>query len=294
MSQTTFRAQLKKSSGITLMLVPHNENAVFKIRINFRILSFILSIISLVAILAPLSVYLRSQELKEKQLIFGVSHSWTTLIEHYNDRIEKVYGTMENLFVVGEKHYSYLWPNAEKTTRTKLVSLEKFSETFEKNSQKIRITLHFLSIVEKAFRSLPLGWPIESGYITSIYGQRESPFGGLTDDFHTGYDFANGIGTDIRATADGLVIFTAGDTSGYGNHLQIRHDTGLITLYGHAKELFVAEGEYVKRGQKIAEIGVSGSSTGPHVHYEVRVEKKPPFQMVSVPLNPLPFILEQP
>jgi murein DD-endopeptidase MepM/ murein hydrolase activator NlpD len=87
-------------------------------------------------------------------------------------------------------------------------------------------------------------------------------------EFHPGLDIADAYGTQIRATADGIVI-RARRSGGYGNLVMIRHDLGYATLYGHASRLFVREGGRVKRGQVIAAMGSTGRSTGSHVHYEV-------------------------
>ena len=100
---------------------------------------------------------------------------------------------------------------------------------------------------------------------------------------HEGLDVANHPGTDIHATADGTVIFSD-VKSGYGQTLIIDHGYGLQTWYAHNKKLVVAKGQKVKRGDVISKLGNSGRSTGPHVHYEVRVN--------GTPVDPLSYILE--
>jgi murein DD-endopeptidase MepM/ murein hydrolase activator NlpD len=135
---------------------------------------------------------------------------------------------------------------------------------------------------QKAFlAALPTRRPAP-GYYTSGFGVRSSPFGGRVK-MHEGVDIANRPGTTIKATADGVVIF-AGTKSGYGQTVILDHGYGLETWYGHARKLLVARGEKIKRGDSIALMGSSGRSTGPHVHYEVRVR--------GTPVDPLSYILE--
>lgn len=109
----------------------------------------------------------------------------------------------------------------------------------------------------------PSIWPTY-GDVTSRFGWR---WGG---DWHPGIDIANDYGTPIVAAADGTVSFS-GWYSGYGKLVQIDHHNGIVTLYGHNSELLVNIGEKVKKGDTIAYMGSTGYSTGPHCHYEVRV-----------------------
>lgn len=118
------------------------------------------------------------------------------------------------------------------------------------------------------FASTPSIWPCE-GEITSRFGYRSSPFGG-GGDYHPGIDIANSYGTVVHATAAGVVVF-AGWYSGYGNLVQIDHGQGIVSLYGHNQALLVQVGQPVKKGDAISEMGSTGFSTGPHVHYEIRV-----------------------
>ena len=112
---------------------------------------------------------------------------------------------------------------------------------------------------------IPSIWPT-TGVVTSPYGLR---WGGT--DFHPGMDIANDMGTPIVATADGVVEYAGWNSGGYGNMVDINHGNGIMTRYGHASQVVVSTGQYVKRGQLIAYMGSTGFSTGPHVHYEVHV-----------------------
>lgn len=111
------------------------------------------------------------------------------------------------------------------------------------------------------------GRPIVAGWLSSYYGVRKDPFNGLPT-MHKGLDFAGKTGTPVVATGAGLITWS-GSRYGYGNLVEIDHGDGLITRYGHNKELHVKIGDVVTKGHKIAAMGSTGRATGAHVHYEV-------------------------
>lgn len=118
-----------------------------------------------------------------------------------------------------------------------------------------------------------MAWPAPyATYVTSAFGYRSDPLGGYTS-FHTGIDLAKSgcAGTPIVAANDGTVIL-AYYNGGYGNCVVIDHGGGVTTLYGHASSLAVSYGQSVTRGQTIAYVGSTGRSTGPHLHFEVRID----------------------
>lgn len=135
---------------------------------------------------------------------------------------------------------------------------------------------------KKAFlAALPTSKPA-SGYFTSGFGIRKSPYGDRIK-MHEGLDISNRLGTPIYSPADGEVIFSDSKT-GYGLTLILNHGYGIETWYGHLKQFLVSRGERIKRGKKIALLGNSGRATGPHVHYEVHVN--------GYPVDPISFIFE--
>lgn len=111
------------------------------------------------------------------------------------------------------------------------------------------------------------GRPIKKGWLSSPFGRRADPFTGKRD-WHPGVDFAALSGSDVVATAAGVVTST-GRKSGYGRFVEISHGDGYVTRYAHNKKLLVEKGDMVKKGQAIAKVGNTGRSTGPHVHYEI-------------------------
>lgn len=125
----------------------------------------------------------------------------------------------------------------------------------------------------------PSLWPVE-GRLTSSFGEREDPFNG-EGAFHSGIDIAAPYGTPVRAAADGFVT-GANMGAGYGREVTIEHGHNLLTVYGHLSAMAVVPGQHVTRGQVIGYVGQSGRSTGPHLHYEVRVH--------MVPVNPHKYL----
>ncbi|NTV11919.1 MAG: M23 family metallopeptidase, partial [Zoogloea sp.] len=109
--------------------------------------------------------------------------------------------------------------------------------------------------------------PVATSEVGSRFGNRIDPIrGGLA--FHNGLDFPAEPGSNIRASAGGKVI-TAGYHGELGNMVEIQHEGGLVTRYGHASQLLVRAGDFVAPGQPIARVGSTGRSTGPHLHFEI-------------------------
>ena len=138
-------------------------------------------------------------------------------------------------------------------------------------------------IYDGEFTGGVMAWPVaKSGtYITSNYGTREHPVQGITK-FHTGIDIGNaGFGAPIIAAADGVVSM-ASYYGGYGNCVMINHGNGISTLYGHGQKILTTVGSTVKKGDLIMEVGSTGVSTGPHLHFEVRIN--------GSHVNPLPYV----
>jgi len=122
--------------------------------------------------------------------------------------------------------------------------------------------------------------PVEMGYYSSNYGYRVDPINGKSS-FHTGVDLIAPYGTTVVAAAGG-VVSTVAYVPEYGNIVDIDHDNGLTSRYAHLSRSLVRVGDVVMKGQKVALVGNSGRTTGPHLHFEVR-EK-------GIPLNPNKFL----
>jgi murein DD-endopeptidase MepM/ murein hydrolase activator NlpD len=129
---------------------------------------------------------------------------------------------------------------------------------------------------------VPAGWPV-MGRLESGFGVRSDPFSN-EGAFHSGLDISSSIGTGVTATADGVVV-QAGMSAGYGGYgrlVIVEHGNGYQTYYGHLSRVHVMPGQMVRQGDVVGEVGMSGRTTGPHLHYEVR--------MGAAPVNPYRFL----
>ena len=111
--------------------------------------------------------------------------------------------------------------------------------------------------------------PITGAAISSGFGWRVHPITGERK-LHKGVDFAAPTGTPIFAAADGVVTYSGWTDDGYGNVVELRHENGELTLYAHTNKVYVSKGQVINKGQAIAEVGSTGRSTGPHLHFEIQ------------------------
>jgi murein DD-endopeptidase MepM/ murein hydrolase activator NlpD len=123
-----------------------------------------------------------------------------------------------------------------------------------------------------------------SGFVRPGVGRLTSGYGRRWGRLHAGIDLASGIGSPVRAVAAGRVQ-SAGWEGGYGRAVRLTHSDGTVTVYGHMSALLVSTGERVDAGQLIGREGSTGHSTGPHLHFEVRVN--------GTPINPLPWLRQR-
>jgi murein DD-endopeptidase MepM/ murein hydrolase activator NlpD len=155
-----------------------------------------------------------------------------------------------------------------------LAALEEKMNQLEKDMQAYEAVLR-----KRGYT--PSVWPVE-GKLESGFGGRRNPFGGNSYEFHSGQDIDAPWGAPVIAGANGNVTFV-GWQNGYGQLVVIDHGGGLTTRYGHLSHIDVSQGQTVTRGQFIARVGSTGRSTGPHLHYEVRINDEP--------VNPLQYLL---
>lgn len=171
---------------------------------------------------------------------------------------------------------------AEESKFTSLsIRIDRAIKKSELKEQGVLDLWEMLSMQQSLMRATPSIRP-SRGYITSEFGYRPSPISGQLK-LHQGLDFGAPPGAPVYATADGVVSF-AGFDSEYGKLVSIDHGYGVVTRYAHNSELFVVVSQKVKRGDVISAVGNTGRSTGPHCHYEVRVN--------GVPVDPTNYILE--
>jgi murein DD-endopeptidase MepM/ murein hydrolase activator NlpD len=156
----------------------------------------------------------------------------------------------------------------------KALQPDELSKAIDRLSLKLEDRENQLSVMENLVLDanlqkevVPSGRPITKGWLSSYYGMRTHPISGRRE-MHKGIDFAGALGGQVIAVAKGVVTY-AGKRYSYGNLIEIAHGNGYFTRYAHNSRLLVSVGDTVEKGFQIAEIGSSGRSTGPHVHFEV-------------------------
>jgi len=157
--------------------------------------------------------------------------------------------------------------------------LDLANEKLAERRDSLKELEDWVAVVRSRFAQTPSTWPIY-GRIASGFGYRVYPWHG----FHTGIDIDARYGTPVRATANGIVSFV-GWATGYGKLVKIDHGYGVSTLYGHNSSFAVQVGQKVSRGQVVSYVGMTGWTTGPHVHYEVRRGERPVNPMAYLDLN---------
>lgn len=204
------------------------------------------------------------------------------LLDNHQEQFLKLYQ------VSGNYKITQSISNMVQETYQLAYQLATFDYQFENVShfdQDLEQRLHeldeFLLDRDSMLKSTPILMPV-NGWITSFFGPRINPYTGRLK-MHEGIDIGAPHGATIKAPADGVVVFS-GIKPGFGKHVQLDHGYGIETLYAHSERLYVKTGQRVQRGTVLANVGSTGHSTGPHLHYEVRIN--------SVPVDPFYFILE--
>lgn len=157
------------------------------------------------------------------------------------------------------------------------LSMQQLQDTLQDLDQLTDQRVDLMTVMESRLFDLkikklmvPTQEPVAGGHLGSAFGWRIDPMNGRSA-LHTGLDFPSDIGTPILAAAGGVVV-TQEYHQAYGNMVEVDHGNDLLTRYAHASKVSVKKGDLVKRGQKIAEVGNTGRSTGPHLHFEVLVD----------------------
>ncbi|HWG75934.1 MAG TPA: M23 family metallopeptidase [Steroidobacteraceae bacterium] len=158
--------------------------------------------------------------------------------------------------------------------------IDDLSQTIDRRSAQFNALANVMLGRQLSAEIRPSGRPVQNGYISSGFGERMDPFTG-EEGVHKGVDFAAPAGTRVLAVAAGVVTW-AGPREGYGNLVEVAHGKGYSTRYAHNSVILVKVGDEVQRGEPIAEVGSTGRSTGPHVHFEVLKG--------GVQVNPMSFV----
>ncbi|MCK5822492.1 MAG: M23 family metallopeptidase [Bacteroidales bacterium] len=233
------------------------------------------------------------EEFKQINQELDVSSNQLSAIQKRDDDCYRVYSeikpipaTVRQAGFGGVNRYEKLegYENSDLLIETAKKSDEIFKQIYIQ-SKSFDEVFSIIKRKEKRFACVPAIQPVsykQLRRISAVYGMRSHPIF-KTKRMHHGIDFAAPVGSNIHAPGDGKVILVKKSNKGYGNELIIDHGFGYKTLYAHLYKIHVKKGQEVKRGEIVAEVGSTGLSTGPHLHYEVRFLNKP--------LNPAKFFV---
>ncbi len=185
-----------------------------------------------------------------------------------------------------ENYEGILYSRNEKVVANTARKLEKLTTKVRIQSMSLKDLYVKAREQQKFVSHKPSLQPLSPGdkfWLTSTFGYRSDPFTGARK-MHAGLDMAGDVGLKVYATGDGLVTTAFFNRHGYGREIVIDHGYGYTSIYGHLSKILVKEGERIKRGQLLGELGSTGRSTGPHLHYEVRFHNNA--------LNPLYYFFE--
>lgn len=191
------------------------------------------------------------------------------IVEKYTDDLYMG----QNEILEGEKGQSLLY---------KEITYEGLEKNNEKVVREMLIKSPINTVIKKGSKNpyydgiAFLYRPTSGGYMTSLFGEER------VNSYHKGIDIAKDIGSDVIASFDGIVKSAGYNDGGYGNLIVVEHDGNMETYYAHLNDIYVAEGDVIKKGDIIGAIGSTGYSTGPHLHFELRID--------GVAVNPEPYI----
>jgi murein DD-endopeptidase MepM/ murein hydrolase activator NlpD len=282
----------KKQRFYTFMVVPHDASGrPISLKIPARWLStaLFLAIFSFFLVGSAL-VYstLISRKLVNYAGIISRNQQQQVVINAFSDKTSQVNQAIDELVQKDNELRKLLglkgWESKVRTTtvspeaRMTKVSLEieQAKAKLAERQQSLEELKQWVGMVRSRFASTPSTWPI-FGRIVSFYGYRVYPWRGV----HTGIDIKANYGAPARVTAAGVVAFV-GWRRGYGKTVEVDHGFGVSTLYAHNSAFAVRTGQHVNKGQIVSYVGMTGWTTGPHLHYEVRRYERP--------INPVAFL----
>ena len=302
------------NESFTLIVVPDHHAEVKRYRLQRRWLFHALGLVGIVVALLSATAYhyasvvglarenpgLREENLKLTRELAVIreqlKHVATTLdrVERFDQKLRAITllsDPQRNLAMGptepqplpgGDAPNQFVRSRPEDTPQAISQKLDKLSAEATRQEQSLQELQAYFQEQKSLLASVPSIWPTR-GWVTSDFGSRLDPY---TSErvLHAGLDIAGPHGKSIVSPADGTVVF-AGLEGGYGNVLVIDHGYGIKTRYGHLASLQVKAGDKLKRGDAVASLGNTGRSTGPHLHYEVRVN--------GIAQNPRKFLLDE-
>jgi murein DD-endopeptidase MepM/ murein hydrolase activator NlpD len=285
-------------SRFTILIVPSDSSELRKFKISSKFFSYGLITLTLLSVLAVgtivhyVKIYRQAKAVEkvrqENESLRASLQQSEAVAQKLNRKITALSRLSAKLKAIAGLEHSPVQPQQPQTNTLgmggvslsevpdpgQLKALEKRAEDLE---QSLRGLQYYIE-TNKPFSTPSI--PPATGFISSSFGSRLNPFTSLPD-FHEGIDICNSFGTPVLATARGTVIH-AGTLGNFGRTIEIEHGNGITTLFGHLSKIYVKVGQTVNRGEKIGLMGNTGMSTGPHVHYEVRIHDQP--------VNPKPYL----
>lgn len=300
------------NESFTLIVVPDRQSEVRRFRLRRTWILQGLAALSVLLITGVLLVVhyasvvgeahenpaLREENLKLKSEISVIREQLTHVagtldrVERFDQKLRAItllsdpqrnlaMGPTEPQAATGSSENQFVRSSGQESPQALIAKLDKLSAEATRQEQSLQELQAYFSTQKSLLASVPSVWPTR-GWVTSDFGSRVDPY---TSErvMHAGIDIAGPHGKEIISPSDGTVVF-AGLEGGYGNVVVIDHGYGIKSRFGHLASIKVKPGERVKRGDLIAAMGNTGRSTGPHLHYEVRVN--------GIAQNPRKFILD--
>ena len=247
---------------VTIMLVPHSKSRPVNFRIPFIgiLMTAVLCCFGLVYILSISVNTFEYYRMKDKLGYYSEQFSQmrATILS-----LKEAEAEFKRLFSLGSKEK--VLENMDTSDRGS-IDMENLKKQINISISTVGEIRDYLHVQRDLYVSTPQGLPVR-GHISSSYGGRVSPIDGGRE-FHSGVDISAEPGKPVHATADGIVSFS-GWSGGNGKLVVLEHGHGFSTFYAHNRMILVKVGQKVKRGDVISYVGSTGSSTGPHVHYEI-------------------------
>lgn len=252
----------KAFTPITVMLIPHSNSK----HISFKMpsIGIILSVaLWLIGSAYVVSMAVDTVEYRRMKERLGYYSRQFMELNTTIDALHKAESEFRRLFSLGTREEVL---ESVHPADSGSIDMNALKSQIKNTMESVKGIKEYLREQKDIYLATPRGWPVK-GRITSGYGRRENPVHGGPD-FHSGVDISVELGTPVKATADGVVSF-AGRSGGSGNLIVLEHGFGYSTFYAHNRQIVARVGEHVRRGEIIAYSGSTGSSTGPHTHYEI-------------------------
>ncbi|MEQ9366487.1 MAG: M23 family metallopeptidase [Leptospirales bacterium] len=313
------RLRIKGEERLTIMLIPHGQEKMFSLQLNWYMILFLVGSLCLAVFLAFYGLYLKQlheREINRLQTLYGTNFRSALHLTESAGEIRAIrYELSERLASIsttlGVPEYERsILPDAgdaDRITRLRLeretmranpgagpqtdylppvYALKSLHYALEKEQPLLRALQESIEDGLGVYSDMPMGRPFRSFHglhDTSTYGVRVNPVTRVGFEFHTGFDTAGPVGTPIYATGPGTVYRVYNMNNGYGRAVVISHKFGLYSMFAHLNRIDVRQGETVFRNQRIGSMGRSGRATGTHLHYEI-------WSGTSQRIDPKPFV----